>query len=223
MVKLSFKQLIVTLGLWLGLSFYQSVYAQNQTFYFWTFKTGTQNTGQPAPLLASQDNYLSAIESDHGKLKGDRQVNPSGVGFDFYRVSGSFASGFSTEVHWYNKEHKFGDASKVQLEAQAVLFALSTFYRAEFWFPYFSFGTGSYNVKIREKLTATNSTPSTKASFNDSARNVLFYEVGSRFPIDTTGILTGYRFTSANVKVQTIGERLELGGQTFFLGFYWSF
>lgn len=201
----------------------QPLFALDQIFYFFSLKTGQQNTGQPAPLIGQETQYLDEIAKTHGKLQSNEVVSPSGLSFDFYRVDGSLATGFGLETHWYSKLYEFKDKSKVQLETQAVLFGFSTYYRGDYWFPFFALGTGTYNTKIREKLSATTTTVATKASFIDSARSVYYYELGSRFPFGDWGLMSSLRFTSANVKVQTIGERLELGGQTLFFGGYFSY
>ena len=199
------------------------VLALEQVFYFLSLKGGSQNTGQPAPI-SSNDQYLKKIEKDHGKRKEDRLVDPIAVSFDFYQVGGTLATGFGMELNRYNKNYSFKDTSSVKLEVQAVLFAFSTFYRGDYWFPYLALGTGGYSMKIREKLINTDpEEDDTQASYIDNAPSVFYYELGSRFPLGAWGLLVSWRATSAKLKIQTIGKRLELGGQTTFFGFYYSF
>jgi len=198
-------------------------FAADQVFYFLTAKTGVQNTGQPAPLIGTKDDYLQTLEETHGELKTDRVTNPFGISFDFYSVDGSFATGFGLELTYYNKKYEFDDHSSVKLEMQSILYGFSTFYRGEIWFPYFAFGSGNYNVKFTEELSGSGDTPDTKATFSDSAKSVLYYELGSRFPIDEFGLQLSYRYISAPIVIQTIGNDLELGGTTLFLGFYYSY
>ncbi|MBF0287326.1 MAG: hypothetical protein HQM14_05855 [SAR324 cluster bacterium] len=198
--------------------------ALGQAFYFVSGKIGSQETGQPAPLIGKADQYLDTIKADHGNLKDDRTVTPIGFGFDFYRVDGALATGFGLELNRYSKSYSFADRSSVQLDVQGVLFAFSTYYRGEFLFPYLALGTGGYSVKIREKLVATSDEISTtNASFIDAAPSVSYYEIGSRFPFGEWGLLTSWRATSAQLKIQTIGKRLELGGQTIIFGVYYSY
>ena len=198
--------------------------ALEQVFYFLSLKGGSQNTGQPAPLISSNDRYLEKIKEDHGTWNEDRLADPIAISFDFYQVSGSLATGFGMELNRYNKNYSFNDQSSVKLEVQGVLFAFSTFYRGDYWFPYLALGTGGYSMKIREKLVNTaQDEENTTASFIDAAPSVFYYELGSRFPLGEWGFLVAWRATSAKLKVKTIGKRLELGGQTTFLGFYYSF
>lgn len=203
-----------------------SVYGVDQNFYMINFKLATQDTGSPAPLIGHADSYIREIKEEHGSVSGDRRVMPVALSFEFYKAHNVFASGFGIETLQYSKGYDFSDGSSVQLNTSAILFSLSTYYRGGFWFPYLSLGTGTYSAKVREKLffpdDPTEST--TKASFIDSAPNVFFYELGVRFPIlETWGMLFAWRAVSAPLKVQTIGERLELGGQSFILGGYASY
>ncbi len=205
-------------------SYGNSAHALEQVFYLLSLKTGIQNTGQPMPLASKEDQYLKEIESDHGTRNEDRLTSPLAVNFDFYQVDGSLATGFGIEINRYSKNYSFRDNSKVQLNIQAVLFALSTYYRGDAWFPYFSLGTGSYDVKIREKLRSTSADEEhRKTSYIDSVSSVFYYELGSRFPFGEWGMLVSWRATSAQLKVRTIGKRLELGGQTTFLGVYYTY
>ncbi len=204
--------------------YWNPVSALGQAFYFVSGKVGSQETGQPAPLIGKADQYLDEIEQDHGSLQENRTATPIGVSFDFYRVDGALATGFGMELNRYTKAYSFADNSKVQLEVQGVLFAFSTYYRGEFFFPYLALGTGGYSAKIREKLAATSEeTSTTKASFIDAAPSVFYYEIGTRFPFGAWGLLAGWRATSAQLKVQTIAKRLELGGQTAIFGVYYSY
>jgi len=79
-------------------------------------------------------------------------------------------------------------------------------------------------MKIREKLMSASADEKPRTvSFIDSTSSVFYYEVGSRFPFGEWGMLVSWRATSAQLKVRTIGERLELGGQTTFLGVYYTY
>ncbi|MBF0277611.1 MAG: hypothetical protein HQM13_07470 [SAR324 cluster bacterium] len=224
MVKFWHKKLFLFFCLLTAQVALKPAFALEQVFYLLNFKFGIQNTGQAAPIGGKDDLYLKEIESEHGTLNENRLATPLAISFDFYQVDGSLATGFGMEINRYNKNYSFNDNSSVELEVQGVLFAFSTYYRGDYWFPYLSLGTGGYSVKIRENLVSTTAgEEDSKASFIDSAPSVFYYEIGSRFPLGEWGFLIAWRATSAQLKVQTVGERLELGGQTSLLGVYYNY
>lgn len=224
MVKQCLKFLTLLPGV-LALVFWgKPAWAVDQNFYFFIFKMGSQNTAQTPALIGKADQYLKTIADDHGNRKQDRLVNPIAVSFDLYRVDDAFATGFGLEINRYTKTYSFEDNSKIELETQGFLYGLSTYYRGNFWFPYFALGSGGYSVKIREKLLNTDQgEETTHASFIASAPNVLYYELGIRVPLGDWGVMTSWRATAARLKVKTVGKKLELGGQTTFLGAYYAF
>ena len=201
-------------------------FALDQNFYFITAKTGYGNTGEPAPMIGSNDTYIDAIQRQHGGDNQDRTITPFAVSFEFYRPKGSFATGFGLESYRYSKSYSYPDGSKVHVEPLALLFSFS-FYMRDFqwWFPYVSIGTGNFTAKVREKLIYPNDNPpsSTKASFLVSANHVFYYEVGTRFPITDWGLFASWRWSSAKVKINTISHSLELGGQTSLVGVYFGY
>jgi len=83
--------------------FKTTVWSVEQTVVYFAFQYGIQDTGSPAPVVGQTDSYLSTLETKHGSLKGNRQVSPKVLSFDFYKTNGSVASGFGLEVHSYKK------------------------------------------------------------------------------------------------------------------------
>ncbi len=221
-IKAGRKVGVLILLLWAGFTLPSSVWGQVSSFL--TLKSGSQNTGLPAPGVGTADEYLEEIEKSHGSLEDDRLVVPTAIAYDFFLPQGGGASGFSLELNRYTKAYHFEDDSNVQLNVQGLLYGFSFYINGDFLLPYFSLGSGGYNVKIREKLVNSDGNPSkTTASYLDSAPSVFYYELGSRFSLGDWGFLIAWRATASKIKVRTLGKRLELGGQSALLGIYYAF
>ena len=72
-----------------------------QTVVYFAVQYGQQDTGSTVPLIGQSGSYLKTLEAKHGALKENRQVNLKIISFDFYKTTGSVASGFGMEVHSY--------------------------------------------------------------------------------------------------------------------------
>lgn len=214
----NFKRFLWALGFW-GV-FVGSSQARD-TFYYLTLQASIQDSQMKAPG-EKDDSYLQEIKKDHGRLKGDRKDSPTGIAFDFYQAEKSIGSGFGVAVENYEKTHTFDDHSTVHLDVRALRFTLTGYYRGGWWFPYFELGTGNYYVKLKEVLESSDEAP-IKASFIDSTPHSYHYGVGTRIPFGSWGVLLGWRATAAKIKIQTNGERLELGGQSITLGGFYGF
>lgn len=224
MVKFIKSTLWTLLVAWLLIFHARPSFAVKQTFYFVSMNTGYQNTGTHIPGFSGEDTYLQDIELTHGNLRDHREVTPIGLSFNFYAVLGKFGNGMSVEVSRYHKHYSFKDGSSVTLDAQALMYSFSIIYRADWWYPYIGLGTGNFNVKIVEKLKATETSPiATKASFQDAAPYSMFYDVGSRFPLGDWGLLVSWRGFDAKIKVDTTAKRLQLGGLAVLGGIYYGF
>ena len=192
------------------------------TVVYFALQYGNQDTGSPAPLVGSKDTYLSTLEDIHGNLKENREVTPKILSFDFYKTSGSFASGFGLEVHSYNKSYSFeNDSSSVNLSAVGLLYGLNFYYRGDFWFPFIGFGTGNYSAKVQEELNLEGS--KTYGTVFGQVDKPFYYKFGVRIPLNGIGIVLTQQYTSANIIVATENKPLSLGGTASLFGLYYTF
>ena len=183
---------------------------------------GQQDTGSPAPVVGQTDSYLSTLETKHGSLKGNRQVSPKVLSFDFYKTNGSVASGFGLEVHSYKKKYTFeNDSSQVDISAVGLLYGLNFYYRGDFWFPFLGFGTGNYSAKVKEELVTGSST--TYGTVFGQVDKPFYYKFGVRIPLNGLGIILTQQYISANFDVSTENKPLSLGGTATFIGLYYGF
>ena len=197
-------------------------WSAEKTVLYFALQYGNQDTGSPAPVVGSKDSYLSTLENIHGPLKENREVSPKVLSFDFYKTSGSFASGFGLEVHSYNKSYSFGnDDSSVNLSAVGLLYGLNFYYRGDFWYPFMGFGTGNYSVKVEEQLTTEGST--TYGTVFGQVDKPFYYKFGVRIPLNGIGIVFTQQYISADIKVETENKPLSLGGTASFIGLYYAF
>ncbi|MBC8259302.1 MAG: hypothetical protein H8E38_09820 [SAR324 cluster bacterium] len=204
------------------ISFSSSVLSVEQTVVYFALQAGTQETGTPAPGVGQTDSYLSTLETKHGALKENRQVKPKVLSFDFYKTSGSVASGFGLEIHKYEKEYNFeNDNSKVNISAVGLLYGLNFYYRGDFWFPFLGFGTGNYSAKVKEKLVTASST--TYGTVFGQVDKPFYYKFGVRIPINGLGIIFTQQYISANFNVATENKPLSLGGTASYVGLYYGF
>ena len=193
-----------------------------QTVVYFAVQYGQQDTGSTAPLVGQSGSYLKTLETKHGALKENRQVNPRIISFDFYKTTGSVASGFGLEIHSYEKKYTFkNDNSQVNLSAVGLLYGLNFYYRGDFWFPFIGFGTGNYSAKVKEELTTGSNT--TSGTIFGQVDNPYYYKFGVRIPFNGLGIIFTQQYTSADFQVATENKRLSLGGTASFVGFYCGF
>ena len=193
-----------------------------QTVAYFAVQYGQQDTGSTAPLVGQSDSYLKTLETKHGALKENRQVNPRIISFDFYKTTGSVASGFGLEIHSYEKKYTFkNDSSQVNLSAVGLLYGLNFYYRGDYWFPFIGFGTGNYSAKVKEELTTGSTT--TFGTVFGQVDNPFYYKFGVRIPFNGLGIIFTQQYTSADFQVATENKRLSLGGTASFIGFYYGF
>ena len=194
----------------------------DQTVVYFAVQYGQQDTGSPAPVVGQTDSYLSTLETKHGSLKGNRQVSPKVLSFDFYKTNGSVASGFGLEVHRYKKKYTFeNDSSQVDISAVGLLYGLNFYYRGDFWFPFLGFGTGNYSAKVKEELVTGSST--TYGTVFGQVDKPFYYKFGVRIPINGLGIILTQQYISANFDVSTENKPISLGGTATFIGLYYGF
>ncbi len=98
-----------------------NAYAIDQTFSYLSVFSGSQDLSASPGGLGSESNYFEWLKESHGDLEENRKVQPSVIGFDFYRASGVVASGFGLEIQRYKKSFNFSDGSGLTLEALGVL------------------------------------------------------------------------------------------------------
>ena len=202
--------------------FKTTVWSVEQTVVYFAFQYGIQDTGSPAPVVGQTDSYLSTLETKHGSLKGNRQVSPKVLSFDFYKTNGSVASGFGLEVHSYKKKYTFeNDPSQVDISAVGFLYGLNFYYRGDFWFPFLGFGTGNYSAKVKEELVTGSST--TYGTVFGQVDKPFYYKFGVRIPLNGLGIILTQQYISANFDVSTENKPLSLGGTATFFGLYYGF
>ncbi len=202
--------------------FKTTVWSVEQTVVYFAFQYGIQDTGSPAPLVGQTDSYLSTLETKHGSLKGNRQVSPKVLSFDFYKTNGSVASGFGLEVHSYKKKYTFeNDPSQVDISAVGFLYGLNFYYRGDFWFPFLGFGTGNYSAKVKEELVTGSST--TYGTVFGQVDKPFYYKFGVRIPLNGLGIILTQQYISADFDVSTENKPLSLGGTATFIGLYYGF
>ncbi|MGY8697921.1 MAG: hypothetical protein ACKVIP_04520, partial [bacterium] len=176
--------------------------------YYFALQYGNQDTGSPAPVVGSMDSYLSTLVEKHGALKESRDVSPKVLSFDFYKINGSFASGFGLEVHSYSKSYSFkNDSSLVNLSAVGLLYGLNFYYRGDYWFPFIGFGTGNYSAKVQEQLI-TGSTATNGTVFGQ-VDDPFFYKLGVRIPFNEMGIVLTQQYISADINVATEDKPLS--------------
>ena len=193
-----------------------------QTVVYLAVQNGQQDAGSPAPGVGRMDSYLNSLEAKHGSLKGNRQVNLKIISFDFYKTTGSVASGFGMEVHSYEKKYTFeNDSSQVNLSAVGLLYGLNFYFRGDFWFPFIGFGTGNYSAKVNEELISGSNT--TSGTIFGQVDNPFYYKFGVRIPFNGLGIVFTQQYTSADFQVPTEDKPLSLGGTASFIGFYYGF
>jgi len=197
-------------------------WSAEDTVVYFALQYGNQDTGSPAPVVGTSDSYLSTLADTHGALNENREVSPKVLSFDFYKTSGSFASGFGLEVHSYSKSYSFeNDSSSVNISAVGLLYGLNFYYRGDFWFPFIGFGTGNYSAKVQEQLTTGSST--TYGTVFGQVDKPFFYKFGVRIPLNGMGIVLTQQYISADLKVATENEPLSLGGTASFIGLYYAF
>ncbi len=193
-----------------------------QTVVYFAVQYGIQDTGSPAPVVGQTDSYLSTLETKHGSLKGNRQVSPKVLSFDFYKTNGSVASGFGLEVHSYKKKYTFeNDPSQVDISAVGFLYGLNFYYRGDFWFPFLGFGTGNYSAKVKEELVTGSST--TFGTVFGQVDKPFYYKFGVRIPLNGLGIILTQQYISSDFDVSTENKPLSLGGTATFIGLYYGF
>ena len=193
-----------------------------QTVLYFAVQNGIQDTGSPAPVVGQTDSYLSTLETKHGSLKGNRQVSPKVLSFDFYKTNGSVASGFGLEVHSYKKKYTFeNDPSQVDISAVGFLYGLNFYYRGDFWFPFLGFGTGNYSAKVKEELVTGSST--TYGTVFGQVDKPFYYKFGVRIPLNGLGIILTQQYISADFDVSTENKPLSIGGTATFIGLYYGF
>ena len=199
-----------------------TAWSKGEIVYYYAIQYGNQNTGSPAPVVGSEDSYLSTLVDKHGSLKENRDVSPIVLSFDFYKTSGSFASGFGLEVNSYSKSYSFeNDSSNVNISAVGLLYGLNFYYRGDYWFPFIGFGTGNYSAKVQEELSTGDST--THGTVFDQVDNPFFYKYGVRIPFNGLGIILTQQYISADIMVATEDEQLSLGGTVTLIGLYYGF
>lgn len=189
---------------------------------YYTFQYGIQHTGIPATGVGRTDSYLTTLETEHGRLKEDRQVRAIVLSFDFYKTNGAVASGFGIEAHGYKKLYTFeNDSSQINLQAAALLYGLNFYYRGEFWYPFIGFGTGNYSAKVKEELTKDSIT--TFGTVFGQVDKPFYYKFGARIPFNRFGFIITQQYISADIEVATVSKPLSLGGSATLLGIYTSF
>ena len=202
--------------------FKTTVWSVDKTVVYFAFQYGIQDTGSPVPVVGQTDSYLSTLETKQGSLKGNRQVSPKVLSFDFYKTNGSVASGFGLEVHSYKKKYTFeNDPSQVDISAVGFLYGLNFYYRGDFWFPFLGFGTGNYSAKVKEELVTGSST--TYGTVFGQVDKPFYYKFGARIPINGLGIILTQQYISADFDVSTENKPLSLGGTATFIGLYYGF
>ena len=218
-MRLYSKLLLTTACLFLSVF---TAWSKEPIVYYFALQYGNQDTGSPAPVLGKEDSYLSTLMDKHGALKENRDVIPKVISFDLYKTGGSFASGIGIEVHSYSKSYSFeNDRSLVNISAVGLLYGLNFYYRGDYWFPFFGFGTGNYSAKVQEELT-TGSTDSNGTVFGQ-VDDPFFYKFGVRIPFNGMGIILTQQYISADMNVATEDEPLSLGGTVNFIGLYYGF
>ena len=185
-------------------------------------QNGQQDAGSPAPGVGRMGSYLNSLEAKHGSLKENRQVNLKIISFDFYKTTGSVASGFGLEIHSYEKKYTFeNDSSQVNLSAVGLLYGLNFYFRGDFWFPFIGFGTGNYSAKVNEELISGSNT--TSGTIFGQVDNPFYYKFGVRIPFNGLGIIFTQQYISADFQVHAEDKPLYLGSTASFIGFYYGF
>ena len=214
---------VICIGfLWMSLTcFTGNAYAIDQTFSYLSVFSGSQDLSASPGGLGSESNYFEWLEESHGNLEENRKVQPSVIGFDFYRASGVVASGFGLEIQRYKKSFNFSDGSGLTLEALGVLYGFNFYYRGDFWFPFFGFGTGNYSTKIQETLYSGSSV--TETTVFGQVDTTVYYKLGARIPFNSWGLVLTQQFTSANMEVASANKNVALGGVSTLFGLYYGF
>ena len=196
-------------------------FALDQTFSYLSIFSGSQDLSASPGSLKRNSNYFSSLTKSHGDLNENRKVQPFVVGFDFYQASGSVASGFGIEIQRYKKSFNFSDGSDLTLEALGVLYGFNFYYRGDFWFPFFGFGTGNYSSKIQETLY--DSGAMTESTIFGQVDTPFYYKLGARIPFNSWGIVILQQFISADLEVASANEDVALGGVSSLFGIYYGF
>ena len=216
-----FRKFRILLILFLLFSQVPMVSAIDQTFAYLSFQTGTQDLASSGGPLGRNSNYFSSLENDHGNTDGNKKVRPEVYSFDFYRVSGSVASGFGIDTVRFNRRFLFADGSNVAIYGLGVLYGFNFYYRGDFWYPFLGFGTGNFTAKVQEKLYSISGIR-TGAVFGQ-VETPLYYKLGFRIPFNSWGILATQQYTTADMSVPTENKTLSLGGSTTLFGVYIGF
>ena len=141
MVKKNIKILFIATIIF---TYTSNVWCIEESFVFFAFQKGKQDSTDTPPGAVKKDTYLSSLEEKNGSLKENRDVTPTVFSFDFYKINGDFASGFGIELHNYKKSFSFEkNRSSVSLSAVGLLYGLNFYYRGDFWFPFLGWRRGS--------------------------------------------------------------------------------
>jgi len=193
-----------------------------QTVTYFAVQYGQQDTGNTAPLVGQNGSYLESLETKYGYLKESRLVNPLVLSFDFYKTTGSVASGFGMAIHRYEKKYTFEkNSSEINISAVGLLYGFNFYYRGDFWFPFLGFGTGNYSTKVKEKLVS--GTTTNYGTIFGQVEKPFYYKFGIRLPFNGLGIILTQQYIAANYNIPTEKKPLSLGGKANFVGFYFGF
>ena len=218
-VKLLFFKIVVFILIFLNQI--TKIFGIDQTFTFFAYQSGIQNLKASDDYFMKNTSYLNYIVNQHGKGNKDFVVSPSVLSFDFYRVSNFIASGFGVETTRYSNNFKFKDNSNIDLSVYGLLYGFNFFYRGDFWFPFFGFGTGNYNAKITENIF-TNGSLTNNVLFGQ-VDSPFYYKFGFRVPLNSWGFQYTQQYTSANMNVETINKEISLGGISNLFGVFIGF
>ena len=218
MVNFYIKFLLVFIYIFL---FTSKIWSIEDNFIFLSIQKGSQDTTGTGPGIVNKWDYLSSLEEKHGSLNETGEVKPTIFSFDFYKIIGSFSSGFGIELHNYKKSYSFeNDSSSVYLSAVGLMYGFNFYYRGDYWFPFIGIGSGNFSAKIKENLKTEIS--ETHATVFGQVDKPFYYKIGARIPFNGFGIVFSKKYISANMQVATENKNLSLGGVGTFLGIYFS-
>ena len=220
MVK-SIRMLILSSNLLLfsGYGLQENIQAQGKYDFLISVQGGFQHTG-----YSSNDEYIDAIQKNHGNLSNTRVVNPLIASFELYNLQGKLGMGFGLENQRYITEYHFLDGSQVNLSAQVNFQNLLFKYNGDLFEPFFGVGTGTYSANVWEDFKSTDSTESTKAFMRISNRYSNQGKLGLRMSLYSyCGIMVTTYSISAPINVPTEDKKLELGGDSIVTGIYCQF